>query len=642
MKRALPRSLWSLVCVLLPLLVCTAIGQVPLPGQDADHDGLPDGWEITHGLNPQVDDAQSDQDHDGASALLEYRIQTSPTVADSAMVLVASFADLVALWPFRSDLADASGNGLDLVASGHTDLSAGNLVLASSGWLGLSSVPDQFATAEEHAFSIWCRGGGNGTLLSAGTAGAKVPTAVVRMDPSGQLSASVTGIAVIRGPQTVGISVGKLSEGWHHVVLCWGRECPPILYVDGRLITDKENSDQMFLKSWGRLDWVAVGAEPGDGTGTDRFTGTMGPVGWFHTALEMQAVFHLLAAGWDFKVEELVSFDGDADGLPDRWECKWLSGTGDGPGDDSDEDGLTNLQEYQHGCQPGEPDTDRDGVPDGAEVVEHHTNPLAEDTDGDGLTDRQEIYEYHTNPCLADTDQDGLNDRWEVENELSPTRADTDGDGTADGQEDEDEDGLTNIGEQAQGTSPRRPDVGDAAVSFLVPSTHAKEANAVIPVQVVLSQLPPNRKDVVVSVVEDGGTATLAKDFQFTPTVLTFSEGHLTKTVEVRLLADIEPEGQETVILQLTKCQGARIAKRGTHAILIANSLDPADDTDQDGLPDAWEKQYFKNLAQGPTDDPDKDGMDNLEEYRIGSRPNKGFRAATPEELKLRVTGMGR
>ena len=39
---------------------------------DTDHDGMPDAWERTHGLNPARDDSASDANHDGYTALEEY------------------------------------------------------------------------------------------------------------------------------------------------------------------------------------------------------------------------------------------------------------------------------------------------------------------------------------------------------------------------------------------------------------------------------------------------------------------------------------------------------------------------------------------------------------------------------------------
>jgi hypothetical protein len=43
-------------------------------------------------------------------------------------------------------------------------------------------------------------------------------------------------------------------------------------------------------------------------------------------------------------------------------------------------------------------------------------------------------------------------------------------------------------------------------------------------------------------------------------------------------------------------------------------------DTDQDGLPDWWEDQYFGGQGD-PGDDPDNDGVNNLKEYQAGTNP---------------------
>lgn len=45
-------------------------------------------------------------------------------------------------------------------------------------------------------------------------------------------------------------------------------------------------------------------------------------------------------------------------------------------------------------------------------------------------------------------------------------------------------------------------------------------------------------------------------------------------------------------------------------------------DTDNDGLPDAWEIANFGNLGQSATGDPDRDGYSNLVENQNGSDPN--------------------
>jgi hypothetical protein len=105
--------------------------------------------------------------------------------------------------------------------------------------------------------------------------------------------------------------------------------------------------------------------------------------------------------------------------MNDGWEIRYSlsatdSGEENGPEGDPDEDGLTNLAEYNSGASPRNPDTDGDG----------------------------------------------LGDLWEVQNKLDPN----DGTGNNGPDGDPDGDGLTNIEEMLAGTDPH---VDDSAFSIL-------------------------------------------------------------------------------------------------------------------------------------------------------------------------------
>jgi hypothetical protein len=53
------------------------------PRHDSDGDGMPDSWEVEHGLDPHRNDADLDLDGDGLTNLEEYRYGTRPDRADS-------------------------------------------------------------------------------------------------------------------------------------------------------------------------------------------------------------------------------------------------------------------------------------------------------------------------------------------------------------------------------------------------------------------------------------------------------------------------------------------------------------------------------------------------------------------------------
>ncbi|GAA5483072.1 hypothetical protein [Haloferula sargassicola] len=139
--------------------------------------------------------------------------------------------------------------------------------------------------------------------------------------------------------------------------------------------------------------------------------------------------------------------DTDNDGLPDDWEISHsLDPNDDGTLDpdmgadgNPDLDGSPNLQEYQRGTDPQDPDTDDDNIFDGNETgtgiyvsaANTGTDPLLADTDGDSLRDDHEtatrIYvdatDTGTDPNQPDSDGDGVNDGSEIAAGTDPNAA---------------------------------------------------------------------------------------------------------------------------------------------------------------------------------------------------------------------------
>jgi len=93
---------------------------------------------------------------------------------------------------------------------------------------------------------------------------------------------------------------------------------------------------------------------------------------------------------------------------------------------DTDNDGLSDYEEYQVQTDPRTTDTDGDGLTDYSEWNIWTTNPSSVDTDGDArgpngdlapasaLFDGQELVRFRTSPSLQDTDGDGRTDFEEI------------------------------------------------------------------------------------------------------------------------------------------------------------------------------------------------------------------------------------
>lgn len=135
--------------------------------------------------------------------------------------------------------------------------------------------------------------------------------------------------------------------------------------------------------------------------------------------------------GYDVEV-----LDSDEDGLPDIYELK----IGTDPYDqDTDDDELTDYQEYVYtqtdplvydSVTEGVSDADIDTDEDGLSNIDEFTRkiyPWTPDTDQDGLSDYDEIFVYNTDPLIADSDEDGVDDGSEIKLGLDPNDPATNG-----------------------------------------------------------------------------------------------------------------------------------------------------------------------------------------------------------------------
>ena len=144
---------------------------------------------------------------------------------------------------------------------------------------------------------------------------------------------------------------------------------------------------------------------------------------------------------------KLLPWDFDNDSIPDWWERKYgLDTTIGNQTADTDGDALLDLEEFNAGTSPKNPDSDDDFLSDYIEVYLTRTDPTIfddlgqDDLDGDGLSVIDEI-DLGSDFFDFDTNEDGISDGVTHALGLDPSSSDPDGDG------------LTTAQEQTLGTS---------------------------------------------------------------------------------------------------------------------------------------------------------------------------------------------
>ncbi|QJE99070.1 hypothetical protein [Luteolibacter luteus] len=208
---------------------------------------------------------------------------------------------------------------------------------------------------------------------------------------------------------------------------------------------------------------------------------------------------------------------------------------------------------------------------------------LTDDLDGDGLGQADEVL-HGTNPELADTDGDSLPDGWEVEHGLDPL-------GTTNTYGDPDGEGVKNVYEFVLGFD---PNVANTAGTS--DATKDRDGDGMTDAWEAFWGL--------LQWDEEAGYSVITKriDWDVADSTADYDGDGLTNFQEFTILSS-----------PVTK------------------------DTDEDGMPDAWE--LANNLQVNSSDwssDPDNDDISNLDEYLLGLNPRNANTGGTSDKTKDR------
>ena len=310
---------------------------------------------------------------------------------------------------------------------------------------------------------------------------------------------------------------------------------------------------------------------------------------------------------------------------------------------DIDSDGRPNLWELQYGFDPEDPsdrdlNSDTDELSD-IEEYEAGTNPLNPDSDGDGAADHVELANS-TLPNVQDTDKDGMWDGFEINYGLDPNAS-------ADANQDQDGDQLTNFEEFKLGTDPTDSTSAVKTTMVLVDSFEPPLSSRW---KIDSTYIEANWKPVS-SWSSDGDfsiatvnvphytEANLEMTALFSAGTLSFDYRILNTSTYNRILVYVDNILQSTLVynsgresLQITpgvhtiRFMADKPQDNGKPSFYLDNLVfltSDTDDIDNDGMSNTWELEY-KLDPEDPADaalDQDEDGATNLQEFSAGTIP---------------------
>jgi hypothetical protein len=303
---------------------------------DADKDGMDDGWESRHGLNPASNDRNGDPDGDGLTNLREYQLGTDPQLADTdGDGLPDGWEVQMELDPLRPFLGAQDSDGDGLPDLQEYALGTHPLKADTDG----DGMPDGWEVA--HGFDP--KNAGDGALDRDGDGWTNAEEFRNGTDPddyfNGILPELVSLLPANQQPGSYG-AIGVLVARADGTLL----KNAPITFAaisGGVLLSDTATAAVPMATVDVRSNVEGVATAYVKYPSPPAVTSVVNVTARSGTQVRVLA----LSIGSPF-------IDTDADGLPDSWEAQYFGSLDYGPNDDPGGMGRTIMQSWQQNANP--------------------------------------------------------------------------------------------------------------------------------------------------------------------------------------------------------------------------------------------------------------------------------------------------